>query len=245
MAVQAERDISTVPFIRSGISLTNEDGIILQDAGRAAVLAKFTLMGKAVATIPATGTADGGNTGDGTVTGVAFSPPSPIMEGDWELECTVAVANGGTFKLTDPGGNIVRNDLVMTAGAGVATTFVVPGMTFIITDGATDFIVTDKFVIAVTAVNKYVPFDATLLNGGQQVHGIYLGDEISIAKMQAADVPNSPMLVGGNCTIDLDQIVYEDGAIDEILQSGKTVRDELAAIGIFAEKTIDIDGYET
>jgi hypothetical protein len=106
-------------------------------------------------------------TGDGTCTGFALAPDGPPMAGDWNLECIVAVTNGGTFKLEDPNGAIVANDLVMTVGAGAATTFVVAGMTFIITDGTADFAVGDKFTLAIDAVNKYVPYAVDGLDGSQ------------------------------------------------------------------------------
>ena len=42
-------------------------------------------------------------------------------------------------------------------------------------------------------------------------------------------------------------IVFDDGAsdIDTVLPSGKTVRQELADIGIFAESSTDVDSFET
>lgn len=245
MAVQASRNQSTVPFIRSGNSLARESEIIKQDAGRSSALAPFTVMGKSVVTVPTTGTADVGNTGDGTVTAVALAPGAPIQEGDWELECTAEVGDGGVFKLTDPGGNIVANDITMTPGAGGTTTFIVGGLTFVITDGAEDFDTGDLFVIAATADGDWVPLDITALNGGQIVQGIFIGDEITAAAIVAGDVVDQPILVG-NAVVDENQVILDDGSstLDTVLPSGKTVRDELAGIGIFAEDTIDIDEQE-
>lgn len=50
MSVQDRLDITTVPFIRNGISLVHEAETILQDAGRSVVLAPFTVMAKVAAT---------------------------------------------------------------------------------------------------------------------------------------------------------------------------------------------------
>jgi hypothetical protein len=247
MSVQISVNNSTVPFIRSGQTFTKESETLLQDAARSTPLATFTLMGKVPVSLPTTGTADGGNTGDGTVTSVALAAGVIPRGGIWELECIAAVANGGTFKLTDPGGNIIRNDLVMTAGAGAATTFYIPeaGMTFIITDGATDFIVGDKFTIEATVVGKWAAFDPDAVNGANIPKGIYQGYEIAAATIVAGDVLDLPMLVGGACTIDGNQLTIEGGATkDTVLSSGKTIEETLFEIGIFIEDTVDIDEFE-
>ena len=49
MAVQNSTNNSTVPFVRSGISYSKEDQVLLQDAGRSADLAPFTLLAKVAA----------------------------------------------------------------------------------------------------------------------------------------------------------------------------------------------------
>lgn len=243
-AVQISTDNSSVPAIRSGITFAKEAATIIQDAGRSIALAFFTLMAKIALSLPTTGTADGGNTGDGTVTAVAFAGEG-IREGIYELECITAVTNGGTFKLTDPGGNIIANDIVMTAGAGAATTFIVGGMTFIITDGATDFIVTDLFTIEATAVDKWTAFEEDEVNGAQIPRGIYLGSEILAATIVAGDVVDNPILVGGACTIDENQLVIEGTAtLDSVLSNGDTIREALYKVGIFAEDTVDITNFE-
>lgn len=248
MSVQAQLDQQNFPFILSGESFFLDNETLLQDAGRATALAVLTLMAKIPITVPTTGTADGGNTGDGTVTSVAVAAGILPRIGTWELEVIATATNGGTFKLTDPGGNIVRNDLVMTAGAGAATTFYLPevGLTFIITDGATDFASGDLFTIAITANGKWVPFDPDAVNGGAIPKGILLVDNVAAADLVAGDVTGQALLVGGACTIDSQQLVFDDGVstVDTVLAGGKTVREALAEIGIFVESTIDIDELE-
>lgn len=248
MSVQNSANQANFPFILAGLSLVRDGLTLLQDAGRVAALAVYTVMARVAVTVPTTGTADAGNTGNGTVTGVALIAGTLPRAGTWVLECTAAVLNGGTFKLTDPGGNIIRNNLVLTAGAGVATTFYIPevGLKFIITDGATDFIVGDKFTIAATASGKWVPFNPDAVNGGQIPRGILLVDNVTAAALVAGDVTGQTILTGGACTVDSQQIIFDDGVstLDTVLAGGKTVRDYLAEIGIFSEDTIDIDGYE-
>jgi phage tail sheath gpL-like len=96
-----------------------------------------------------TSAAGGSNVGDGTCT--SLSAPGQPVPGDWVLTCTAAVANGGTFKLTNPDGEDVQTGIAMTAGAGTATAVESDaGIDFTLTDATTDFAVGDKFTLTVT-----------------------------------------------------------------------------------------------
>ena len=247
MAVQVSQNNTSVPFIRSGVSLVKESETIEQDAGRSAILSPFTVMAKKNLTVPTTGTADAGNTGDGTVTAVAAAAGglAPLV-GAYLLTCTFAVTNGGVFKLEDPNGNIVADNLTLRVGAGLLTTFVAGGLIFVITDGATDFAAADFFTITTVAVGKWVPFDpAAIADGSALFAGIYLGEELTAAAIIAGDITVSPMLVGGDCTVDLNQLVFENSAALATVQAdGRTLEQAMAGFGIFAEDTIDIDEYE-
>jgi len=245
MEVQARRDNSTVPFIRSGVSVFKDDGVIKQDAGRAAVLAPLTLLGKSQV-VATSSDADGGNVGNGTVTLFALAPGGPPAEGSWNLECITAVGEGGIFKLEDPSSNIVANDITMTPGAGGTTDIIIAGMSFRITDGGTDFNVGDKFALLITADGDFVPLAVGDVNGGGRVAGVYLSGEIAAADIVAADVVDLPILIGGSLTFDASQLVIEGGAdLDTVLASGLTIREEMAVLGMFAEDTVDVDSYET
>jgi hypothetical protein len=246
MPVQAQSDNTTVPFIRfANPGAVKGDTVIQQDAARAAILTRLTVMGFSLSAVPTTGTADVGNTGDGTVTAVAQLSQGPVARvGAYNLEVTAAVANGGVLKLEGPGGELIADGLVMTAGAGAATVFNAGGMTFTVTDGAADFIVGDKFAITVTAVNKYNPLNGAAVDGSQRVAGIYFGDDIAIADLVAGDIVDS-LVILGDVYVDLNQLVFENSlALTSVLPSGKTVEQELIDLGIFAEDTIDISGYE-
>lgn len=141
-------------------------------------------------------TADGtGNTGNGTCTALAILPGSVEPKvGEYNLECTVAASEGGTFKLEDPDGKLVTAQLVMTAGAGAATIFEAGGLTFTLTDGGTDFIVGDKFAVTVAAGSgqgKLLDKDA--VDGSSEIEGI-LTEDVTTG---AAETQSAPIdLVG-------------------------------------------------
>ena len=231
MGVQARQDNDTTSFVVYTYPATRQDnGVLKQDAGRAAVLAQFTLMGKSLV-IATSITADGGNTGDGTDTDFAHAQGGVPVAGAWNLECVTAFAAGGVFKLVDPNGVEVASALQLTAGAGVATKFTVAGMTFTITDGAADFIVGDKAAIVITADGDFVPLAVDGVGGAEQVAGVYMGDDVTAAALVAGDVPDAPILFNG-AKFDDAKVVFDDGVttLDTMLPSGKTVRDELALL---------------
>ena len=85
----------------------------------------------------------------------------------------VAAAHGGTFKLEDPNGVIVKNDIVMPGTAGATLTVIAAGMTFILTDGSTDFATGDKFGLAFTDEElKWVPYVEDALDGSGVAKGV-------------------------------------------------------------------------
>lgn len=113
-------------------------------------------------------TADGGNTGDGTVAAIVLST-NVAVGGEYSLVCTAAAANGGTFALRNPSGTLI-DTLVMTPGAGAASVFVTNGLQITITDGDENFAVDDTFTLEVTATGDsrsdvLVPFDPDGSNG--------------------------------------------------------------------------------
>lgn len=84
-------------------------------------------------------------TGDGTMTSVVAYSGYTKTE-TITVKCVGAVTNGGTFSVTGS----------LSGPLGIATVgvnFVSNQISFIINDGATDFVVNDQFVIATTAAN--------------------------------------------------------------------------------------------
>lgn len=245
MAVTARLNIDTTDFVigENVRALRNDEVTFEQDAGRATVLAQYTLMAKKPVTIPTTGAITG--TGDGTCTAVAAAAGAVPIVGDWILTCTFAVTNGGVFKLEDPNGNLIADNLTLRVGAGLATTFVAGGMTFTITDGATDFVAADLFTIAVTANGKSVPFDATAVDGSEIPEGIFMGADIAAADLVAGDVLDNPVIYSG-LKFDEDKLVFDNGSdtIDTLLATGRTIRAELELMGLIGQTVDRTTNYE-
>jgi hypothetical protein len=244
MGVQARLNIDTTGFVIYEYPASrHDDGVIEQDAGRSAILAQYTLMGKKAVTIPTTGTVTG--TGNGTCTAVAAALGAVPIVGDWILTNTLAVAEGGVWSLTDPNGNVVATELAMTAGSGLATVFVAGGMTFTLTDGGTDFALADIFTIAVAANGKTVPFDVTAVDGSQNPDSIYMGDDITAADLVAGDVVDTPLVYEG-MKFDEDKLIFDDGTttLDTLMATGKTIREALTLVTLIPQKTDSGSAYE-
>jgi len=126
-------------------------------------------------------TADGGNTGNGTVTAFVLAPGGPPIPGDWILTCTkVGVTHGGRFKLEDPNGVQVGGDFNMSDVASDTLLVSAGGLEFLITDGATNFDVADFFTLVVTDLeNKWTPWVEDGVNGSGQALGIMPGAKTS------------------------------------------------------------------
>lgn len=161
------------------LTVTNNDlgTVILKDAVHEDITLKFpgadtyvegTIMARKQVDDTITAAADGGNTGDGTVTAVTPIAGGVVpLVGVYVLTVETAVTHGGIWKLEDPNGNLVAENLVMEAGAGLATTFAVAGMQFTITDGATDFAAADFFTLTVVVDGDVVIFAEDGIGGAQ------------------------------------------------------------------------------
>jgi len=110
-------------------------------------LIRGLVLGRIKTSTPTTGTADGGNTGDGTVTAVTGGKNTKV--GTYTIEAVVAITNGGTFNVTDPDGKFI-GQITITAGAGGTGIFKSDEINFTVTEGTTDFALADKFTVAVT-----------------------------------------------------------------------------------------------
>lgn len=129
----------------------------------------------------------------------------------------------------------------------------------LLTDAARSAVLAPFTVMAqVAASRKWVPLtDVAALDGSNTARGIYIGESIPAATIAAGDVTGLPILVGGPCTVDTQQIVFENSltlnsvcsddpaGADNGVVNVRRIEDDLARVGIFAEATIDIDVLET
>lgn len=100
---------------------------------------------------------------------------------------------------------------------------------------------------------KYTPFVALNATTGASVPtAIYMGDDIAAADLVAGDIENVDLLVGGGCLVDKNQVVYDDGTLNNasvviaIASAFWTMTAEkcLGLFGIYQQDTIDISEIE-
>ena len=160
----------------SNLTITNIDNsnVILMNAefrdesltlAGADTILMGTILARQIVAAAVVAVADGGNTGDGTVTVATVDTLADA--GAYILTCTAAVANGGVFDLVGPDGQVLATSLTLTVGAGAATVLQAGGLQFTVTDGAADFAAADFFTLTVAADGKMVPFSLTGVGGAQ------------------------------------------------------------------------------
>lgn len=114
------------------------------------------------------GAADGGNTGNGTITALSVAAGSVVpLVGIYLLTLVETITEGGVFELTDPNGAIVGSSLLLDPAGEATTIFEVAGLLFSVVDGSTDFVLADFFTLTVATNGKMVPFSITGAGGAQ------------------------------------------------------------------------------
>lgn len=264
MAVQDRLDIDNRAFYLSGNANVREAETLAQDAGRSIALAPKTVMGKDPATgkwnalesvdaveAPATAICGANGTNlagwqavtDGafqiTVNGVAISLTGMNFSTIGALEDVAEFINAehGNVQFEchydEPGDNYY----FVSTKTGEDSTITV------LSAGASGTDISGAGFLNGTA--------ATLTQGtgdsGVNVPtGIYIGDEIAAATIVAGDVTDIPIVVGGNVTVDREQVILEGSLTlaTVVPFKKKTIEDVLAEIGIFTESTVEITGYE-
>lgn len=190
----------------TGVFKSDELNFTITDGGTDFALAdSFTV---AVSDgVPATGTADGGNTGNGTLTLVEGRRGT--RTGTYTLECTTAVTNGGVFKLTDPDGNDILTGITITPGAGASKAFDCDELAGTVTDGSTDFAVGDKFTVAVSIdPHQCVAVNSANSNGSSEPYAVLSEDvDASAAAVRSigyieGSFNERALVFGGSDTID-------------------------------------------
>lgn len=161
-------------------------------------LALLEVIAKILLSIPTTGTADGGNTGDGTCTGVAGDVKNTIEE-TFTLTCIAEAANAGTF-------SVIGSKSGRLADAEVGVAYDSDYIDFTLNDGATDFALGDIFTIDISAGSgKVVALDPDAVDGSQVAAGIMCG------AVDATGGDTSGVAVTRHAQIAADNLVWPDG----------------------------------
>jgi hypothetical protein len=167
-----------------------------------------------IGTVPATGTADAGNTGSGTCTSVTGGTKTKV--GIYTLTCVHAVSGGGVFTVEDPDGYALPDAIVGTA-------YTHDQINFTLNDGSPDFGAGDKFTITVPAGSGYVAeLDGDAVNGRANAYGVL------IAAVDATDGNTDGVAIVRNARIVADNLAW----VDESPLSDTAWLAQLAAKGI-------------
>lgn len=158
-----------------------------------------------------------GNTGNGTFTLDATTPVvGGAMPGTYAVRCTVAAANGGTFRVLSPAGAVLGD-------VAVGATFN-DQIKFVIADGATDFVVGDEFDVLVSALSHtYVPLSLTATDGTQVAAAIAFNN----VDATSADQPDT--IVTRDCEVNGSELIWPGAANAAQIATGTA---QLAALGI-------------
>jgi hypothetical protein len=185
------------------------------------------ILGRKYVSDTVTQTPDGGNTGDGTVTNQALGSGGPAKVGAYNLECVEAITNSGRFKLEDPDGKLLDDQIIIAVSSDID--YEGFGLKFTLADGATDFIVGDKFAITTTEDGGLDSYDPAGLDG----------TEVPIALMararteaSAATYPESVLIKG---EVRLDIVETAQGS-----SLSKALKDQLNAIGIITRSQVQL-----
>jgi hypothetical protein len=189
----------------------------------AATYPEGTLLARRTDTIAVTASAvSGGGNGTVTAASVVEGPVVPLV-GVYTLTCMLAVTNGGKWKLTDPNGAIIADDLEQTVGAGAATIFEVGGLIFTITDGGTDFSAGATATLTVAADGKMVAFAVGGAGGSQFPKAVVAK---ALTAVGAGDVAARPIISGKVAKERLS--IFGGGTITD------AIVDQLRSYGIIA-----------
>lgn len=257
MALRAKVTVDSTGIVLYGSGLFKDDITFLQDAGRVAALAPFTVLAQQASTkkwVPLTDVdpaltsaslecgANGGVVADYQAADAEFSIEIDGTQVDIQVDMTSITA------LTDIAPAI--NTILIPYGA--ICTYNEETDTFYFTSLTQGL--PKSSISVLTAVSGGSGTDisgATHLNGltgtgtvtdatggdGEDIPlGVFWGSEIAAASLVAGDVTNRKVLVGGsNYVLDEDKIVLENSLdLDDIVtSSGKTIRQHLEALGIF------------
>lgn len=160
--------------------------------------------------------ADGGNTGDGTIGSISVQ--AGAKEGDYVVTFIEPGTDAGDFQVEDPDGENVGTGTVGSAFTG-------GGIQFTISDGAADFVAGDQFTITVSGSDEYKEYDPTATDGSSTAVAVLYGP------VDASAGAEEGTIIARDAEIDEDQLTWFSGATTAQKTTGKA---ELAEQGIIA-----------
>lgn len=211
----------------ANMEITNNDvgGVVLMDGDFKDELLTFagddtflegTILARLAVDLAVVATADGSNTGAGTITDVTVAAGAEVpIVGDWILTFTRLITAGGAFELKDPNGMIVAFHEFITT----PETLEIGGFQMTLTDGNPDWSVDDFFTLVVVANGKMVPFNPAGAGGAQIAKSVLTYD---VSKVGAGDVPIRNMISGSLrkerliIDVDGDDSNITDAILDEL-----------------------------
>ena len=244
MTVQVRTDYNNYQFILEGLPFVKESETIAQDAARAAILYKYTVMSQSPLTrkwVPLTSVsptltaatlvcgANGGNIAayqavtDGEFsflgndyTGLDFSSATDF---DDVADIINAALLGAAFVIYD-----IQNDIFTFVSNGVGADKALTYLSAVSGGSGTD-ISSASFLTGVTGSATLTA--GTGNDGTNLPTGIYMGGNITAAELVAGDVVNRPIITGG------EGVLYDSALI--ILENSLT----LNSVVVAKQKTID------
>ncbi len=190
------------------------------DFGTAETRPVGQILGRKILATAVTSTPDGGNTGDGVVDNQALSAQdAPAKVGDYLLTCVEAITNSGRFKLEDPDGKLLDDQIVVTVSG--TTVFQGHGLRFDIADGAADWAVADFITLATTADGALDSYDPAEFDGREIPVALMARARTEAA---AANYPEMVLIKG-----EVRRAIVETAQGATV---SKVLKDQLADLGI-------------
>ena len=154
---------------------------------------------------------------------------------DDEFTMAVTAEHGGRFSLADPNGNVLDSNILLpgTTGGTVVVTGL-GGLTFTLTDGATDFVEDDFFTITVAAGNGKLKKSVSTSVDGSEIPKYVITQDIT----NVADAIKS---VGKRGIVDENKLVFEGVEDLDTLVHGKSMKDWLHDRGIYGKDSQHLD----
>lgn len=147
---------------------------------------------------------------------------------------TVSGEHGGRWTLTDPNGAEIDSNILLPGTAGGTAVFTGHGITFTLTDGATDFVADDVFTITVAAGSGKLKKSVSTSVDGSEIPK-YI---ITQAFTDASDAVKS---VGKRGIVDQNNLVFEGAETIATLVHGISMKDWLHDRGIYTKDSQHLD----